>query len=104
MQQFEIRDQVKLPLRKCAELVLSGIQFRLFRASITVAIVALAVAFLMTILGDGLVGWRVAEVLHEVTRPRRTFLTWLARLSGRMSESAFTTALMSAEPGSDRWE
>ena len=38
MKIVEIRDQVRLPLRRCVELVLSGVKFRLFRAAITVAI------------------------------------------------------------------
>ena len=36
-------------MAKCVELVLSGIKYRLFRAAVTVTIISLAVAFLMTI-------------------------------------------------------
>ena len=39
---IEIRNQVRLSMAKCMELVLSGVRFRLFRAAITVTIIALA--------------------------------------------------------------
>jgi len=104
MSEFEIHEQKKLSFGKCIELVLSGIQFRLFRAFITVAIIALAVAFLMTILGDSLVGREVAMSLDGIMQPRREFLFWVHRLSSPLSESDLATTLLSAEPGDARWE
>jgi putative ABC transport system permease protein len=46
MKELVARDQVRLGLRRCFQLALSGMSHRLFRASVTIAILALAVAFL----------------------------------------------------------
>jgi putative ABC transport system permease protein len=77
----EVNEQVRLSLGKCFELVLSGIRYRLFRASITVIIIALAVAFLMTMLSESLVARRVAGAIDSQTGPRKQLLFWVNRLS-----------------------
>jgi putative ABC transport system permease protein len=100
---FEIHDQVRLPFTRCVGIVVSGIQFRLFRAAITVSIVALAVAFLMTILGDSLIGRNVVNSVEERTEPRRNFLFWVDRLSSPMGEGALSSLLVSADEGGNRW-
>ncbi len=56
----QVKEQVNLPLGKCVELVLGGIQYRLFRAAITVTIISLAVAFLMVMLSGSLICTRWA--------------------------------------------
>ena len=104
MNMFEIKDQKKLALSKCLELVLSGIQFRLFRAVITVAIVALAVAFLMTIVGDSLIGRRAKVSLVELTKPRQTLLFWAHRLASPMDDQDISNTISAASPGDNRWE
>ncbi len=104
MKKFDIKPQTKLPLRKCAEVVLSGIQFRLFRASITMAIIALAVAFLMTILGDSMIVREVARSVDELTRPRREYSFWARRLSRPMDRDGLARTLRDMEPGAPRWQ
>ena len=104
MKEFEIRNQVRLPMRKCVELVLSGIQFRLFRAAITVAIVTLAVAFLTTILGDSLIGRSVGDSIPQLTKPRRVLVFWVQRLSRLISEPDLMATIMTARPGDSRWQ
>ncbi|MBA4387468.1 MAG: hypothetical protein C0404_05765 [Verrucomicrobia bacterium] len=101
---FEIKEQVRLPMSKCVELVLSGVQFRIFRASITVAIIALAVAFLMTILGDSLVERQVRKALTKLSAPRQTFMFWNQRLSQPMTQADLASAVMGAEKRDPRWE
>ena len=56
-----------LPLSKCAELVLSGVKFRLFRASVTVVIIALAAAFYAD--DDG----RSVSIEHLIRATKREF-------------------------------
>ncbi len=101
---FEIRRQTGLSLNKCAGIVISGIRFRLFRASITVMIAALAVAFLMTTLGYSLIGLEVTGAVHRLTAPRRMFLFWLNRLSAPISESDLRATLGTAAQGDARWQ
>lgn len=101
---LEVHEQVRLPLRRCIELVVSGIQFRLFRAAITVGIIALAVAFLMTMLTEGFTARRVADVVRQRTAPREKLLTWVSRLSTPMSEGDLSSLLLSAADDTDRAE
>ena len=81
MKVVEVKEQVRLPLSKCMELVLSGLRFRLFRAAITVIIIALAVAFLMTMLSESLVTRNVAAAIEVQTYPRELLREWVSRLS-----------------------
>ncbi|MCE5327444.1 MAG: ABC transporter permease [Planctomycetaceae bacterium] len=87
MNALEVRQQVRLPLSKCVELVLSGVKFRIFRAAITVVIIALAVAFLMTILAEGTTARAVSTAISRQTAPRRLFLLWVSRLATPMKEN-----------------
>lgn len=103
MKAFEIHDQVRLPFSKCAELVLSGLRFRLFRAAITVSIVALAVAFLMTILGDSLIGRNVVDSVVKQTEPRRQFVFWVDRLTSGMTDNELSGVLIRSKDAGERW-
>mgnify|MGYP006300616205 FL=1 len=40
MKAIEVRDQVSLPLRRCVQLTVQGIRYRLFRSAVTVVIVS----------------------------------------------------------------
>ncbi|MCE5277869.1 MAG: FtsX-like permease family protein [Planctomycetaceae bacterium] len=93
MNALDVRQQVRLPLSKCVELVLSGVRFRLFRAAITVVIIALAVAFLMTILAEGTTAREVSVAIERQTAPRRLFLLWVSRLATPMKEKDLTEEL-----------
>ena len=55
MKELTAKDQVRLSLARCFRLALSGMSHRLFRASITIAILALAVAFLSHMLAFSVV-------------------------------------------------
>ena len=103
MKTIEVRDQVHLPLVRCVELVLSGVKFRLFRASITVTVISLAGAFLMTILGEGLIARQVAGVIDTHTAARRTLAFWVTRLSVPMTSMQLTEELGKSQRGDDRW-
>ncbi|MCY2927410.1 MAG: hypothetical protein NT031_18625, partial [Planctomycetota bacterium] len=99
MKAVEVRDQVRLPLGRCMELVLSGVRFRLFRAAITVGIIALAVAFLMTMVSESLVGRRVGEAVRKETMPREAMLFWVGRLGAPLTEEQLTSDLIAAAQG-----
>ena len=94
MSSVDVKEQVSLPLSKCLELVLSGIKFRLFRAGITVTIIALAVAFLLVMLTESYVARRVADVIDHKTAPRRLCDKWVSRLSTPLTEVELTAELL----------
>lgn len=103
MKVIDVKDQVRLSIGKCVELVLSGIKYRLFRSAITVTIIALAVAFLMTMLTESLVARRVADELDARTAPRRLLLFWVGRIASPLTEKQLTAELSKAKPDDPRW-
>jgi putative ABC transport system permease protein len=102
MNVVEVKEQFRLPLAKCVELVLSGIRYRLFRAGITVVIISLAVAFLMTMLSEGLIARNVAGSVSLQTGPRRMLLFWVNRVSIPLTSQVLADELAAANPGGDR--
>ncbi len=103
MDKFDIRDQTRLSVAKVTGLVASGIRFRLFRTAITVLIVALAVAFLMAIVTDGLLARQALDIIGKETAGRRRFQTWVHRLTAPMTEEALSQTLATMRPGDARW-
>ena len=103
MKVIEVKDQVRLSPAKCLSLVLSGVRFRLFRAAITVLIISLAAAFLMTMLGEGIIGRRVAGVIERETAPRDKFLFWASRISSPMTAPELVGLLAGTAKGQPRW-
>ena len=104
MKAVEVKEQVRLSLGRCVELVLSGVKFRLFRASITVAIIALAVAFLMTMLSESLIALKVAQAVDAQTAPRKSLLFWVGRVSVPFNERQLTEEFGAAELAPERRE
>ncbi|MHC4981635.1 MAG: FtsX-like permease family protein [Planctomycetota bacterium] len=104
MKVVEVKEQVRPPLKRCVELVLSGIKYRLFRAAITVVIIALAVAFLMTMLTESLITRRVAEAIEAETAPRSLLQFWVGRLAAAPSEQELNDILAGLTPDGKRWK
>jgi len=104
MKSIEVREQVRLSLAKVMELVLSGLRFRLFRAAITVAIIALAAAFLMTMLSESVISNQAAEAIKRRIAPRKEFLAWVGRLSTPMTRQELLKELAGAQRGGPRWQ
>jgi cell division protein FtsX len=104
MKKIDVKNQKRLSMKRCFDLVLSGVQFRLFRAAITVAIVALAVAFLMTMLTESLSAQRVATAIEDRVAPREMLLYWVDRVTNPLSPADLTEELASIEPGGPRWQ
>ena len=104
MKSLEVKQQVRLGFVRCAELVLNGVKYRLFRAAITVVIVALAVAFLVTMLSESLTARRVAAIVDAQTAPRRMLLLWTSRISVPINEMQLAEEFSAAVPASQAWE
>ena len=103
MKAIEVRDQVRLSLRRCFQLCLHGIRHRLFRSAVTVVIVALAVAFLMMMLSTSTIDRQVARDVQQRTAGRRLLAEWGDKLGAPMTGAALTAKLASAQPHSPAW-
>ena len=60
MKRIEIKNQPRLGWGRIVRITLDGVRYRLFRASVTVAVIAVAVAFLMNVLSESLIKRRIA--------------------------------------------
>ncbi len=103
MNRIEVQKQVSLPISKCIELVLSGIRFRLFRAGITVVIISLAAAFLMTMLTESFSSRHIGEGISAELAPRKNFLFWASRISTPLDETKLLAELAAINPAGPRW-
>jgi len=105
MKKIEVRDQVRLPLRRCVQLCVRGIRYRLFRSSVTVVIVSLAVSFLMMMLSTSTVDREVARDVRARTSPLRLLEAWVDKLSTPMTGEALADRLAGgdARPGTATW-
>ena len=65
MKSINIADQPWLSMRRTISITVDGIRYRLFRASVTVAVIVVAVAFLMNILAESLIKRSVASNTRE---------------------------------------
>ena len=102
MKRIELKDQPRLGWRRTVRITLDGLRYRLFRASVTVAVIAVAVAFLMNVLGESLVKRRVAAASRARLRELKLAQAWAARLTQPPSPRELIAELASAgarEPG-----
>lgn len=74
------RQQVQLGTRRCLQLALAGLWFRLFRSLITVAILGLAVAFLVHMLAYSVVSGVTERSIWQVLETERARAALLRRL------------------------
>lgn len=97
MKPIQARDQVRLGPRRCMQLALSGMAFRMFRSSITIAILALAVAFLVHMLAYGLIAGRVQRAAWERLETQREAGRLLTRLTEPDPPEAIIAGLASLD-------
>jgi hypothetical protein len=75
------QDQVILGVGRCITLAMTGMSYRLFRSLITVAILALAVAFLTHMLGYGFLAHRTQVAAYAELSETRLLGEWTTRLT-----------------------
>ena len=79
--QITLADQPRLSLGRTVRIAIDGVRYRLFRAAVTVSVIAVAVAFLMNILSESLIKRRLAvEARHDLAALRSVH-SWAARLT-----------------------
>jgi len=59
---IDVRDQVTLSFEKSFRFCRKGISYRLFRSSLTLAVVVVAVAFFTVLLGEGVIVRATSQV------------------------------------------
>jgi putative ABC transport system permease protein len=81
MKEIRISDQPDLSLARIVQITVVGIRYRLFRSVVTVAVIAVAVAFLMNIMSESLIKRAVAHHTRAEVEEMRLIHSWIARLS-----------------------
>ena len=99
MKDIVIAEQAGLGVVRTLGITVDGIRYRLFRASVTVAVIAVAVAFLMNIMSESLIKRRVAERTHTQIDAMRRVYGWSARLTKPPAAEAVIEELASCSPG-----
>lgn len=102
MRPIEAQNQVRLGPRRCLQLALSGMAFRMFRSGITTAILALAVAFLVHMIVYGLISNEVQSRAYAQLQSERNLGQVLTRLTTPDSPRIILESLGTAD--SDRIE
>ena len=103
MKEISIAKQPWLSFGRTVRITIDGIKYRLFRASVTVAVITLAVAFLMNILAESLIKRRIAADTHERIRISRLVYDWSSRLTSPGSRESLIVEMAAISPGSPQY-
>ncbi|MDD4097344.1 MAG: FtsX-like permease family protein [Lentisphaeria bacterium] len=98
MKEIKIAEQPWLSLHRTIRITVDGIRYRLFRASVTVAVIVVAVAFLMNILSESLIKRSVAANTRERIQNARLIYAWSARLTSPGSLESLVADLSGNRP------
>ncbi len=101
MKSINIADQPWLSMRRTISITVDGIRYRLFRASVTVAVIVVAVAFLMNILAESLIKRSVASNTRERIDTSRVIYNWSAKLTSPGSQESIIIELANCGLESD---
>ncbi len=97
MKPLVARSPARLGPARALELAWSGMRYRLFRSSVTVAILALAVAFLAQTISHGLLGATVRGAVTQELERSRALGQYLTRLSTPDSPATVRRALAAGD-------
>ena len=95
----QIRKQVRLGFARTVEVCVNGIYYRLFRSLVTVAIVSVAVAFMMYMLTGGLVGRSVHRAARVEATAYKVYGRWLSWMEKPMNRTALLRSIGQCEEG-----
>lgn len=98
MKEIVAQNQVDLGPARCLQLALSGIRFRLFRSLITIAILALAVAFLSHMLCYSVMSGATERVLWQEMAQERSLGVQLRRMETADPLAAVLRNLQGQDP------
>lgn len=100
MKTIDVQKQPILSTRRIFGIAMSGVKYRLFRAIVTVAVITVAMAFLMNILTESLIKKAVAESARDQIENLHRVDQWIARLSVPQTGEQILQALAGAGEGS----
>lgn len=97
MKRIDVQNQPKLSAGRIFQIAVTGVKYRLFRAVVTVAVIIVAMAFLMNILTESLVKRSVAESVREQIETLHRVDRWIAKLSVPQSAEAIVQRMATEE-------
>ncbi len=97
MKQIDVKEQPILSFGRTLKIALIGVRYRLFRALVTVAVIAVAMSFLMNILGESLIKRAVGQASRREIEDLRSTDKWIARLSVPQTREEILARLAGAE-------
>ncbi len=97
MKEIVVQNQVRLGPGRILALTVSGMVYRLFRSSITVVILVLAVTFLAHVLTHSLIEHRTRVLAYEELRDARLLGAWVNRLTEPASPQTIIANLADRE-------
>jgi putative ABC transport system permease protein len=100
MKTIDVQNQPVLPPGRVFQIALTGVKYRLFRATVTVLVIVVAMAFLMNILTESLIKRSVADSVRGQIKELHRVDRWIARLSTARPSEETLARLAAAEPGS----
>lgn len=101
MKKIDVQNQPVLPPRRVLQIALTGVKYRLFRATVTVAVIVVAMAFLMNILTESLIKRAVADSVREQITDLHRVDRWIARLSMPQPHEDLLARLAEETPDSE---
>lgn len=102
MKDIIVTNQPRLSFRRILRITVDGIRYRLFRAAVTVAVIAVAVAFLLNILSESLIKRAVANDTRERLAQARLVHAWTSRLGSPSAPEAILREAALAVQGDAR--
>ncbi len=82
MKTIDVKPQPKLSLARTVQVTLNGIRYRMFRSAVTMAVIAVAVAFLMNVMCEAVTFRAVGRAAIQRAAELQLADRWAARLSG----------------------
>jgi hypothetical protein len=99
---IDVRPQVRLSLAKSFRFCKKGISYRLFRSLLTLAVVVVAVAFFMFLLGESVIVRSVSRGVQAQTLEMREADVLLTRLFDRYTSRDFSAMLAASQGRAER--
>ena len=81
MKKIDVQNQPVLSPGRIIQIAVTGVKYRLFRAVVTVAVIIVAMAFLMNILTESLIKRAIADSVREQIEDLHRVDRWIARLT-----------------------
>src|SRR6185295_17604324 len=98
---IDIRQQPRLPLIRQLDICADGIRHRLLRSVITLAVVVLAVAFLMNVLTENAIAQSLKRGVFGLSAQLRLYNRYKSFYQGPIDSKAFSDRLL--EAGAEDW-